>query len=154
MVKVRLHKDDYLELINAGWGGIEAYDYQRNDTEIHIMPDGQSGLSYSTITENLVQNGTKMTSLFREYATYSWKMAGRSSHRSVATPWLATQRRIDGYGCSNHHGGLLLWMRQSFRLLLQAMQDRLHAALQPGHARRPRLDPRDILLATCLQARP
>ena len=70
MVKVRLHKDDYLELINAGWGGIEAYDYQRNDTEIHIMPDGQSGLSYSTITENLVQNGTKMTSLFREYATY------------------------------------------------------------------------------------
>ncbi len=34
------------------------------------MPDGQSGLSYSTITENLVQNGTKMTSLFREYATY------------------------------------------------------------------------------------
>jgi hypothetical protein len=34
------------------------------------MPDGLSGLSYSTITEHLVQDGEEMISKFREYATY------------------------------------------------------------------------------------
>ena len=59
-----------LAAIDAGWADIGAYDYQREDTKIHIMRDGQSALSYSTITENMVQNGEKMTSKFREYATY------------------------------------------------------------------------------------
>ena len=40
------------------------------DTEIHIMQDALSGVSHSTITENTVQDGRKMTSRFREYATY------------------------------------------------------------------------------------
>ena len=34
------------------------------------MPDGLSGLSHSTVTENMVQDGEKITSKFREYATY------------------------------------------------------------------------------------
>jgi hypothetical protein len=70
MAKVKVPKDKYLELIEEGWSNTGDYDYQRNDTEIHIAPDGQSGLSYSTITENMVQDGVKMTSKFREYATY------------------------------------------------------------------------------------
>jgi len=70
MAKVRLDKDKYLELIDEGWAGIEAYDYQRDDTEIHVDPDGLSGRSYSTVTEYVVQDGAKITSKFREYATY------------------------------------------------------------------------------------
>ena len=70
MAKVRINKEEYLALIDAGWTTIEEYDYQRADTEIHVMPDGLSGLSYSTVTENLVQDGKQMTSKFREYATY------------------------------------------------------------------------------------
>jgi hypothetical protein len=70
MAKVKLNKQEYLALIDAGWAEIEEYDYERADTEIHIMPDGLSGLSYSTLTEHLIQDGRKMTSKFREYATY------------------------------------------------------------------------------------
>jgi len=70
MAKVRLDKDDYLEMIEEGWTNIGAYDYQRTDTEIHISADGLSGLSHSTITENIIQDGEKLTSKFREYATY------------------------------------------------------------------------------------
>jgi len=70
MAKVKLYKDDYLELIDEGWANIVEYDYQRNGTEIHIMPDGLSGQSHSTVTENIVLDGKKMTSKFREYATY------------------------------------------------------------------------------------
>ena len=70
MAKVRLHKEDYLELIDEGWANTGDYDYQRHDTEIHISPDGLSGLSHSTVIENIVQEGEKMTSKFREYATY------------------------------------------------------------------------------------
>jgi hypothetical protein len=70
MAKVKLDKGKYLEMIEEGWSTIEAYDYQRSATEIHIMPDGMSGLSYSTITEHVIQDGENMTSKFREYATY------------------------------------------------------------------------------------
>lgn len=70
MAKVRIDKDKYLELIDTGWAECEAYDYQRADTEIHILPDGLSGQSYSTITEHLVKGGRPMTSKVREYATY------------------------------------------------------------------------------------
>jgi hypothetical protein len=70
MAKVRLNKDDYLGLIDKGWSNTAEYDYQRSNTEIHIMPDGMSGLSHSTVTENIIVDGEKMTSKFREYATY------------------------------------------------------------------------------------
>ena len=70
MAKVKLDKIDYLILIDEGWVNTGEYNYQRNNTEIHILPDGLSGLSHSTITENIVVNGEKMTSKFREYATY------------------------------------------------------------------------------------
>jgi hypothetical protein len=70
MAKVKINKQEYLALIDAGWETIEKYDYARADTEIHVMPDGLSGLSYSTVTEYLVQDGKEMTSKFREYATY------------------------------------------------------------------------------------
>jgi len=70
MAKVRISKQEYLQLIDAGWTTVEEYDYKRTDTEIHVMPDGLSGLSYSTVTEHLVQDGKPMTSKFREYATY------------------------------------------------------------------------------------
>ena len=70
MAKVRINKQDYLALIDAGWTTIEEYDYERANTEIHVMPDGLSGLSYSTVTEHVVQDGKQMTSKFREYATY------------------------------------------------------------------------------------
>ena len=71
MAKVRLDKDEYLDLIDAGWSDIGAYDYQRTDTEIHITPDGLSGESYSTVTEHMVQDGKRMTSRLREYTTYA-----------------------------------------------------------------------------------
>jgi hypothetical protein len=70
MAKVRLNKDDYLGLIDKGWSNTAEYDYQRSNTEIHIMADGMSGLSHSTVTENIIVDGEKMTSKFREYATY------------------------------------------------------------------------------------
>lgn len=71
MAKVRLDRDEYLAMIDEGWQGISDYDYQRADTAIHISPDGLSGMSYSTVTENMVQDGVKMTSRFREHATYA-----------------------------------------------------------------------------------
>jgi opacity protein-like surface antigen len=70
MAKVKLDKDKYLKLISEGWADIGKYDYQRDDIKIHIMPDGLSGMSYSTVTENMIQGGEKMTSRFRETATY------------------------------------------------------------------------------------
>jgi hypothetical protein len=70
MAKVRINKQEYLTLIDAGWTTVEEYTYRRADTEIHVMPDGLSGLSYSTVTEHTVQDGKAMTSKFREYATY------------------------------------------------------------------------------------
>lgn len=70
MAKVKIDKYEYLRLIDTGWAGIGAYDYARDSTEIHIAQDGQSGSSYSTITEHMVLDGREMTSRFREYATY------------------------------------------------------------------------------------
>ena len=55
----------------AGWEDIEEYDYQRTGTVIHIMPDGLSGHSYSTITETVSRDGERMISKFREYARYA-----------------------------------------------------------------------------------
>ena len=71
MAKVKVRKDQYLEIIDEGWATPGEYDYQRDDIEIHIMPDGLSGQSHSTITENTIQDGEKITSKFREYATYT-----------------------------------------------------------------------------------
>lgn len=71
MAKVKLDKNKYLKLISEGWADIGEYDYQREDIKIHIMPDGLSGTSYSTVTENMIQDGEKMTSRFRETATYT-----------------------------------------------------------------------------------
>lgn len=70
MAKVRLDKQEYLDMIDAGWSELESYDYRRADTEIHVMADGLSGMSYSTITEHVVLDGEPMISKFREYATY------------------------------------------------------------------------------------
>jgi hypothetical protein len=71
MAKVRLDKQKYLELIEEGWPTIEDYAYQRDSTRVHVMPDGQSGHSYSTITETLSLDGTRRVSKFREYAVYA-----------------------------------------------------------------------------------
>lgn len=71
MAKVRLDKYKYLELIDEGWPTLEEYDYQRDNTVIHLMPDGLSGQSLSTITETLSLDGTRMVSKFREYALYT-----------------------------------------------------------------------------------
>ena len=68
---VRLDKQEYLDLIDAGWPTIEEYRYQRNNTVIHVMPDGLSGHSYSTITETLSLDGTRRVSKFREHALYA-----------------------------------------------------------------------------------
>ena len=70
MAKIRLNKETYLELIDEGWPTIQEYTYQRDSTRIHIMPDGLSGHSYSTITENLSLDGTRRVSKFREHAVY------------------------------------------------------------------------------------
>ena len=67
---VQLNKIEYLQLVNEGWARISYYDQQRDNLKIHIMPDGLSGKSHSTITENIVIDGVKMTGRFREYATY------------------------------------------------------------------------------------
>lgn len=71
MAKVRIDKHQYLELIDAGWVTAENYDYRREHTVIHIMPDGLTGQSYSTVTENVMQGGEKMTSRYREHAVYT-----------------------------------------------------------------------------------
>ena len=71
IAKVRVDKKKYLELIDEGWPTLEEYDYQRDNTSIHVMPDGSSGQSYSTITETLSMDGTRMVSKFREHALYT-----------------------------------------------------------------------------------
>jgi len=71
LAKVGIDKKKYLTLIDEGWPTLEEYDYQREDTTIYIMPDGSSGQSYSTITETLSLDGTKMVSKFREHALYA-----------------------------------------------------------------------------------
>lgn len=70
LAKVRIDRAKYLKLIDKGWSQVESYNYQRYDTEIHLLPDGKHGESYSTITEHSVLHGKKMTSKVREYATY------------------------------------------------------------------------------------
>lgn len=70
LARVRLGKHKYLELIAAGWTETAEYDYRRDDIVIYITLDGLSGQSYSTITEHMVRDGEKLTSRFREYATY------------------------------------------------------------------------------------
>ena len=71
MAKVKIDKSDYLGLIEEGWTSTEEYAYHRDDTVILHMPDGLSGLSYSTVTENVIRDGEHMTSRFREYAVYT-----------------------------------------------------------------------------------
>ena len=71
IAKVSVDKKKYLELIEEGWPTLEEYGYQREDTKIHIMPDGSSGESYSTITETLSLRGTRMVSKYREHALYA-----------------------------------------------------------------------------------
>jgi hypothetical protein len=71
MATVRLDKKKYLELIEEGWPTIEEYEYLRDDTVIHVALDGLSGHSYSTITETLFLDGTRMVSKFREHALYA-----------------------------------------------------------------------------------
>jgi hypothetical protein len=68
---VRVDKKKYLELLDEGWPTIEEYAYQRDSTRIHVMPDGLSGHSYSTITETLSLEGTRRVSKFREHAVYT-----------------------------------------------------------------------------------
>jgi len=71
MAKVRLDKENFLGLIDGGWPTIEDYAYQRDNTVIHVMPDGLSGHSYSTITETLSLDGTRRVSKYREHALYA-----------------------------------------------------------------------------------
>lgn len=71
MAKVRVDKKKYLDLIGGGWPALEKYDYQRTDTVIHVMTDGQTGQSFSTITETLSIDGKEMVSKFREHALYA-----------------------------------------------------------------------------------
>ena len=70
MATVQLNKIEYLQLVDEGWARISYYDQRRDNLEIHIMPDGLSGKSHSTITENIVIDGVKITSRFREYSIY------------------------------------------------------------------------------------
>ena len=71
IAKVSVDKKKYLELVDEGWPTLEEYGYQREDTRIHILPDGSSGESYSTITETLSLRGTRMVSKYREHALYA-----------------------------------------------------------------------------------
>lgn len=71
MATVRLTRKEYLDLIDEGWPALEEYEYLREATVIHVMPDGLSGHSYSTITETLSRDGTSMVSKFREHALYA-----------------------------------------------------------------------------------
>jgi hypothetical protein len=70
LAKVRIDRDKYLKLIRDGWSQVESYTYQRDDTEIHLLPDGSHAETYSTITEHSIRQGKRMTSKVREYATY------------------------------------------------------------------------------------
>jgi phosphotransferase system IIA component len=67
---VQIDKQQYLQMIAEGWGTVDEYSYDREDTVITIAPDGLSGESNSTITETVVVNGEKMVSKVREYARY------------------------------------------------------------------------------------
>lgn len=71
MAKVKLNKDQYLDMIGEGWATTEEYDYRREDTVIYLLPVKLTGKSYSTVTENVMQNGERMTSRFREHAFYA-----------------------------------------------------------------------------------
>lgn len=71
MAKVRLDRDKYLQMIDTGWAGIDTYDYTRSDISVHLAPDGQEGLSFSTITEHITVDGLPVTSRFRESAWYA-----------------------------------------------------------------------------------
>jgi hypothetical protein len=71
MAKVTLDKEKYLDLLDAGWPTIKEYEYRRENTLIHVMQDGLSGQSYSTITETLSLEGTRRVSKFREHAFYA-----------------------------------------------------------------------------------
>ena len=71
IAKVKVDKKKYLEMIDEGWPTLEEYVYQREDTTIQVMPDGSGGQSYSTITETLSIEGTKMVSKYREHALYT-----------------------------------------------------------------------------------
>jgi len=71
IAQLHVDKKKYLSLIDEGWPTLEEYNYQRDNTAINIMPDGSGGESYSTITETLSLDGTKMVSKFREYALYT-----------------------------------------------------------------------------------
>ena len=73
LASVKIGKQDYLEMINRGWDRVEDYRYQRDDTVIHIAPDGLSGESASTITEVSTVGGKTMTSKVREYARYEFE---------------------------------------------------------------------------------
>ena len=50
---MQVDREKYLDLIDEGWPTLEEYDYQLDTTVIHVMQDGLSGQSYSTITEPL-----------------------------------------------------------------------------------------------------
>ena len=71
IAKVRVDKKKYLEIIDEGWPTLEEYEYQREDTSIQVMSDGSGGQSYSTITETLSIEGTRMVSKYREHALYA-----------------------------------------------------------------------------------
>jgi hypothetical protein len=66
----RIDKQQYLNLIEQGWKNVGDYQYQRQDLVIHLSPDGDSGESFSTITERFSVDGKEMTSKVREYARY------------------------------------------------------------------------------------
>lgn len=103
MAKVRLDKEAYLELIDEGWTNVESYDYRRDDIVIHVLPDGLSGESYSTITEHFVLDGTELTSRFREYAAYAmekgWpviiEISGHTLVGDTTPEWEAPQADAD-----------------------------------------------------------
>jgi hypothetical protein len=52
---VQIDKQQYLQMIAEGWGTVDEYSYDREDT---------------VITETVVVNGEKMVSKVREYARY------------------------------------------------------------------------------------
>jgi len=66
----RIGRMEYLQMIDQAWKETDDYSTQRDDTQIHILPGGIRGQSYSTITEHMVIDGVEMTSRIREYAVY------------------------------------------------------------------------------------
>jgi hypothetical protein len=70
VAKARIGRMEYLQTIDLGWKDVDDYSTQRDNIQIHILPGGFSGQSYSTITEQFVVDGRKMTSRVREYAVY------------------------------------------------------------------------------------